>query len=325
MRESLIFVLLFGFFSANCQILTIEQTLFYINQTLNADIKNGNNLYEGTKQILVRVNEGNISVKYIWDGNENVLFFDYVNTKVNYNEINFNINDVMELKKKDFKKKKTVTLQCKDKSKKCFKLSKEAIMWNYSSEFADRPNAVNHYDFIHLFYLNNEKNQDRIFNAMSYLISELENKENEVNLENPFSSFSTNSFKPTNKEVIQLRESSGVSTLKVNIGGVETEVILDSGASDVSVPRTFETLLQSYSVIGKEDYIEPGLYTIANGSVVSSNRFIIPYITVEGITVKNVRCSVNDSEDIFLLGKSFLNRFKSWKQDNNFNQLILEY
>lgn len=123
---------------------------------------------------------------------------------------------------------------------------------------------------------------------------------------------------------IKLEYDGGVSTVTVEIGGVLVTMILDSGASDVSISSELEKLLREKGIITDDNYLEPGLYKIANGNIVSSKRLKIPIFKVGAFEVKDIICSVNASNDVLLLGKSFLNLFSKWSIDNNKHILILE-
>ena len=200
-------------------------------------------------------------------------------------------------------------------------MENEALKTNFSKEFSDRPTAYNHYDFIHLFYLKNEETQEKVFIALNYILFELnrlKNQESDLTLNQIISNSNTK------REVVELEKKSGVSYLTIDIGGIKTSVILDSGASDVSISKKFEKRLLENGIIETKNYLTPGLYTIADGSIVQSDRFIIPYIKINNTIIKNVRCSVNDSKDVILLGKSFLDRYKSWEINNESNKLILK-
>ena len=108
------------------------------------------------------------------------------------------------------------------------------------------------------------------------------------------------------------------------LGGIKRRVIFDSGASEVSISKEVEKALINASIITKENYIQSGLFRTADGSIISSRRFIIPYIKVGEYRVSNVICSVNPTDDLVLLGRSFLNKFSKWSVDNERKTLTLE-
>lgn len=320
---SILFILITS--SIYSQLLTVDETVKYLSDYLNKELSEKENIFGGQKQMILSTTDNdNVLIRYVWNENENALFPDYLNTNINYNELEIEVSQIVSIEKTNYLNKPAVILKCKDGTKNCVKVNEEALMWSYAAEFSDRPEAVNHFNYIHLYYANSQKDQEIFYNGLSYILYEVIRKSEKKNKENPFSDRNL-SFNKNKKEVIQLYESGGVSMLEANIAGIDANVILDSGASDLSVPVALEYMLLENKVISEKDYLQPGLYTIADGSIKMASRFIVPYVIVDGVRVKEVQCSTNQSEDIILLGKSFLNRFKSWKIENELNQLILEY
>lgn len=168
----------------------------------------------------------------------------------------------------------------------------------------------------------------RIKNAFEYLLDILKyDKQYNQNDNDPFSK---NNYKKnitveskTNDD-ITLTYDGNISTLAVNIGGVVTTMVLDSGASDVTISKDVESDLIEKGIISKDSYLEPGLYKLADGSVVTSQRIKVPFLKVGSFEVKNVICSVSPTGNILLLGKSFLDQFSKWSIDNNKHILTLE-
>ena len=320
---SILFILITS--SIYSQLLTVDETVKYLSDYLNKELSEKENIFGGQKQMILSTTDNdNVLIRYVWNENEDALFPDYLNTNINYNELEIEVSQIVSIEKTNYLNKPAVILKCKDGTKNCVKVNEEALMWSYAAEFSDRPEAVNHFNYIHLYYANSQKDQEIFYNGLSYILYEVIRKSEKKNKENPFSDRNL-SFNKNKKEVIQLYESGGVSMLEANIAGIDANVILDSGASDLSVPVALEYMLLENKVISEKDYLQPGLYTIADGSIKMASRFIVPYVIVDGVRVKEVQCSTNQSEDIILLGKSFLNRFKSWKIENELNQLILEY
>lgn len=300
--------------------LSVGDAIVYLENVLNSDLVNQENIYGGKKIIKIEVIENEVFIKYFWKDYKDAINYEFQNTDINYNEIIFNVADISNVFLKMYNSKYSVVVQCKDKTKNCFYINEEAIKPNFSNEFVDKPKAVNHYNYLHLFYLGNEVSQKKVYNSLNYILYEIERKDRELVLIDPFS----NNKKKTRKETINLTKKGGVFSLDINLGGIESNVLLDSGASDVSIPESFVNKLLEQGLISEKDFLTPGLYTIADGSVVKNKRFIIPYIKVNDVIVKNVRCSVNKSKNVFLLGKAFLDRFISWKINNETKQLILE-
>jgi aspartyl protease family protein len=174
----------------------------------------------------------------------------------------------------------------------------------------------------------NKEGLFRIRNAFEYLFDILQyDKRYNQNDKDPFSK---NNYKRTvivdssGSGSIVLIYDGNISTLTVNIGGIIVTMILDSGASDVSISQDVENNLLERGIITKESYLEPGLYKLADGSVVTSKRLKVPYLKVGGFEVKNVICSVSPTGNVLLLGKSFLDMFTKWSIDNSKHILILE-
>jgi clan AA aspartic protease (TIGR02281 family) len=105
---------------------------------------------------------------------------------------------------------------------------------------------------------------------------------------------------------------------------LKLDFIVDSGASDVSIPADVVLTLMRTGTIKKSDFIGTEKYGLADGSTVESRTFIIRSLKVGDRTVTDVRASISDLDGPLLLGQSFLKRFKSWSQDNSAHELILE-
>jgi clan AA aspartic protease (TIGR02281 family) len=107
-------------------------------------------------------------------------------------------------------------------------------------------------------------------------------------------------------------------------GQLTLKFIVDSGASDVSVPAdVVMTLLRTGTITGS-DFIGARTYRLADGSTVPSERFVIHSLKVGETTLDNVVGSVAPVAGSLLLGQSFLSRFKSWSIDNERRALILQ-
>jgi predicted aspartyl protease len=124
---------------------------------------------------------------------------------------------------------------------------------------------------------------------------------------------------------VKMVESGGIYHVPVVINGaLKLDFIVDSGASDVSIPADVVLTLMRTGTIKKSDFIGTEKYRLADGSAVESGTFIIRSLKVGDRTVTDVRASIADVNGPLLLGQSFLKRFKSWSQDNLAHELILE-
>ena len=100
--------------------------------------------------------------------------------------------------------------------------------------------------------------------------------------------------------------------------------VLDSGASDVSIPSdVFSTLVRA-GTITSEDIIGSDVYTLADGSKKKAITFRIRSLKVGPVSLENIKGSVAEDTGPLLLGMSFLGRFKSWLVDNERHVLVLK-
>jgi hypothetical protein len=107
-------------------------------------------------------------------------------------------------------------------------------------------------------------------------------------------------------------------------GQLTLNFILDTGASDVSIPGDVVLTLVRTGTITKADFLGEQKYQMADGTSVPSQRFVIRSLKVGDRLLENVTGSVAPVAGSLLLGQSFLTRFKSWSIDNQKRALILE-
>ena len=123
---------------------------------------------------------------------------------------------------------------------------------------------------------------------------------------------------------VALKRDGGVYILPVSINRVITlDFILDTGASEVSIPADVVLTLLRAKTISEADFLPGQSYSLADGSVVRSQRFLIRELEVEGTRVTNVPAMVAPVRGTLLLGQSFLQRIDSWMLDNRRNVLII--
>ena len=107
-------------------------------------------------------------------------------------------------------------------------------------------------------------------------------------------------------------------------GSIKLDFIVDSGASDVSIPAdVFSTLVRTNTVT-QTDITGFRNYKNADGEIFRSNTFVIRSLKIGNIEVLNVHAKVAPGNAPLLLGQSFLKRFKSWSVDNSTQELILQ-
>ena len=123
---------------------------------------------------------------------------------------------------------------------------------------------------------------------------------------------------------IDLVRENGVLKVPVQINGAITlKFVVDSGASDVAIPKdVFLTLIRAETV--KDADFRPGkTYVLADGSTVKSDRFILRSLKIGDASVSDIEASVGGLNAQLLLGQSFLSKFKEWRIDNATSKLIL--
>lgn len=100
--------------------------------------------------------------------------------------------------------------------------------------------------------------------------------------------------------------------------------IVDSGASDVTIPEDVARTLMRAGKLTGGDYVGNGVAILADGSRIPSRMFIIRSMKVGGREVRNVTASISGERGALLLGQSFLRHFKSWSIDNRRRVLVLQ-
>jgi aspartyl protease family protein len=116
------------------------------------------------------------------------------------------------------------------------------------------------------------------------------------------------------EDKVTLRKKGGVFELPVKVNNeVTIHFILDSGASDVSIPKQIALILADNGSITSGDIKGNVRYRIANGSTMQGLKVIIKSLEVGGHTLRNVEASVVDGPP--LLGQSFLGRLQEWSID----------
>ena len=294
-------LLVWSFFGIT-QTLSIDQTIDY----LNGSFKKNSHPYHlslSTNGELTIIRYSFYSVRIKKDINPRIVS----KAKMHWSEIDVNKETFPVL---------SVELKCKNRGSKCLS----------TSGYKKSSKAVESY----LIFSNDNYLCDKIINAFKYLLYELKISEKyNRNDDDPFAvqNFNSNLYSISsyvNTDKIKLETYGGIYKIWGKIGDLKQHFILDSGASDISISKKTENELIKQGIIRKNDYIEPALYSLADGSIIKCRRLIIPEITVGKFRIRNVLTSVGTSNSPLLLGKSFLDKFKKWSVNNHTNELILE-
>ena len=124
--------------------------------------------------------------------------------------------------------------------------------------------------------------------------------------------------------MVAMENVGGVYQVPIRINDTITlDAIVDSGATDVSIPADVVLTLMRSKTISSEDFMGSQTYMLADGSNVPSQRFKIKSLKVGNKTLGNVIASIISVNAQILLGQSFLSRFSSWSIDNEKHALIL--
>lgn len=94
------------------------------------------------------------------------------------------------------------------------------------------------------------------------------------------------------------------------------DFVIDSGASDVSIPSDVALTLVRTGTIAQSDFLGKSDYSLADGSTTSASIVNIRSLSVGGVTVRNVTASVANVAGPLLLGESFLTRLPKWTVNN---------
>jgi predicted aspartyl protease len=123
---------------------------------------------------------------------------------------------------------------------------------------------------------------------------------------------------------VRLERQGGILLVPVLINGrVLLDFIMDSGASDVSIPADVVSTLWRTGTLADADFTGSKTYLLADGSTIPSATFRIRSLLVGDRMLENVSGSIAPVKGPLLLGQSFLSRFKSWSVDNVREVLVL--
>ena len=129
----------------------------------------------------------------------------------------------------------------------------------------------------------------------------------------------------TYAESIPLKSEDGTLVLPVLINNrITLDFVLDSGASDVSIPLDVFSTLRRAGTISESDLLPATAYRLADGTTQRQVRFRIRSLTVGSLELRGVVASVAPAQGELLLGQSFLRRLRSWSIDNQRSILIID-
>jgi TPR repeat protein len=135
----------------------------------------------------------------------------------------------------------------------------------------------------------------------------------------------SNASDRTSKKSIPMHQEGGGYVVPVLIdNSITLNFVVDSGASDVSVPSDVVSTLMRTGTLTPSDFLDAKTYVLADGSKMPSRTFRIKSLKVGDIVVENVVGSIAPAQGALLLGQSFLSHFKTWSIDNTNHALVVE-
>lgn len=116
---------------------------------------------------------------------------------------------------------------------------------------------------------------------------------------------------------IKLLQVGGVYEIPIMLNDVlKINVILDSGATDVSVAPDVALTLMRTGTIEKADWMSGQTYEFADGSTSKSQRFKLKSISIGDKVFKGVTCNIAPTiQSPMLLGQSLLQRLGRYSID----------
>ena len=125
-------------------------------------------------------------------------------------------------------------------------------------------------------------------------------------------------------ETIALKREQGIFVVPVVVNGELTlNFMIDSGASDVSIPADVVSTLMRTGTIDASDFMGSQRYQLADGSFQLERRIRIRSLRVGSMEISNVVASEGPAAGTPLLGQSFLARLPSWSIDNQRHVLVM--
>ena len=141
--------------------------------------------------------------------------------------------------------------------------------------------------------------------------------------------FEPSSDSGSTKISLEKEHDTWILRVRFNDSNMKFNAVLDTGASYVSIPEEIFASLRRAGGIGEDDFTDSTDAVLANGEKIKNDIYNIRKLSVGGATVYNVQASVSSSGQIkpntpILIGQAFLQKFKSYKIDNETKTLILD-
>jgi hypothetical protein len=126
--------------------------------------------------------------------------------------------------------------------------------------------------------------------------------------------------------VIKMKKDGNILKIPISINDVvNTDFIIDTGASNISISADLAILLIKSGTINGEDWLNDKYYQFADGSIAKSKTFNIKKLKIGNKYLYNLECSIsNNLEAPLLLGQNVFNRFGKVTIDNERQIIYLD-
>jgi predicted aspartyl protease len=126
------------------------------------------------------------------------------------------------------------------------------------------------------------------------------------------------------KGIVSLTKYGAMYRIKITTGNSSKYFIIDTGADNSFITKSYARELEDMNLIQPKDYIEAAEYQDAHGNTVLHKRVLLNDVKIGDFTLNNVIFAIGNNDDGgFLLGKDILNAFRSWNINNSNSTLEL--
>lgn len=110
--------------------------------------------------------------------------------------------------------------------------------------------------------------------------------------------------------------------VKITVSGVPKYFLLDTGASDIVIDEETEKEIREHSPPGTLKYVGRKEYQLADNRSVEGRVYRVNHVNIGEYRLSNVLIAVVDDSSL-LCGRSFLDKFSSWRIDKSSGKLIV--
>jgi hypothetical protein len=140
---------------------------------------------------------------------------------------------------------------------------------------------------------------------------------------NEWSIHAAQSVRGPQVDTVSILTLNGMSYVKLKIGSLLRIWLFDTGASDLLINKEMEGVLRKENILSDSNYLGIGEYEMANGVIDSCRKYRVNDVRIGKYYVDNITVAVSEKAKKTILGRSLLNKFRSWELDNRNNILIL--